>query len=125
DSNKVGITPIWNYSLTTGVHVLKLINSKYPTSYIEKINIIPGDNKVVKINLNDYVGYLKCEVYPFGYIYINGKLIGTTPIDSIMLSPGNYSLAIKNENYSPIGKEITITAKQTFTYKLNFEELKR
>ncbi|MCL5028860.1 MAG: serine/threonine protein kinase, partial [Bacteroidetes bacterium] len=42
DSNKVGITPIWNYSLTTGVHVLKLINSKYPTSYIEKINIIPG-----------------------------------------------------------------------------------
>lgn len=125
DSSKVGITPIWNYSLAPGFHILKLINSKYPATYTEKINIIQGDNKVIKINLNDYIGYLKCEVNPYGYIYINGKLIGTTPLDSIMLSPGNYSLTIKNENYSPISKEITITAKQTFTYKLNFEELKK
>ena len=46
-------------------------------------------------------------------------------MDSIMLNPGNYSLLIKSENYSPISKEITITAGQTFTYKLNFEEIKQ
>ncbi len=122
DSNEVGITPIWNYILKPGIHSLKFTNAKYPSPVFEKIKIASGENKVVKLNFNNFIGYLKCYVNPYGNIYINDKLIGTTPMDSIMLSPGNYTLIIKNENYSPIRKEITITAGKTFTYKLNFKQ---
>ncbi len=125
DSTEIGTTPIWNYILKPGIHIIKLTNTNYPSPFTEKVNIVPNENKVVKINFNNFVGYLKCFVNPYGNIYINGRLIGTTPMDSIMLNPGNYSLQIKSENYSPISKEITITAGQTFTYKLNFEEIKQ
>ncbi len=124
DDKKIGITPLQNYVIISGSHVLKLINPSYP-DYIKNIKVTSNQNENINVNLNNLVGYLKCEIWPWGKIYINGKLLDTTPMDSIMLGPGNYSLRVENENYSPVSKEIIISAKQTYSYRLNFDELKK
>ena len=76
--------------------------------------------------MNNLFGFLKCSIYPWGKIYIDGKYMGTTPIEKpIVLKPGNYNLTVENENFSPVSKVVTISPKNTFDYKLNFTELNK
>ncbi len=122
DGKKIDSTPLRNIILNPGEHIVKLIHPDYP-SYTEKINIVSGNNEAINVNLDSLVGFLNCEIYPWGEIYIGGKYMGTTPMKPIILSVGEYSLVVKNANYSPVSKEIKILAKQTLNYKLNFEDL--
>ena len=123
DNKKVDTTPLKNYiQLEQGEHELKLVHSDYPP-YFAKINIEPDEIKNVKINFNDYVGYLDCKIYPWGDIYINGEYKTTTPVrEPIPLSPGEYTLLVKNPGFDDVEKQITITAKETINFRLNFEK---
>ena len=123
DDKKVDTTPLKNYiRLEKGEHELKLIHPDYPP-YVSKISIAPDEIKNIKINFTDYVGYLDCKIYPWGDIYINGEYKTTTPVRKpIPLIPGSYTLLIKNPGFDNIEKQIVITAKETCSLKLNFED---
>jgi serine/threonine-protein kinase len=126
DNKKVDTTPLKNYiRLEQGEHELKLIHPDYPP-YVSMVNIEPDEIKNIKINFSDYVGYLDCKIYPWGDIYINGGYKTTTPVrEPIPLSPGKYTLLIKNPGFNDIEKQIIITAKETISLRLNFEDQKK
>ena len=121
DGKKLNMTPL-NISLQPGKHSLELVHPDYPP-YFKTVDIMPGDSESIKINFEDITGKLECNINPWGEIYINNKLIGTTPLRKpVALSPGKYSVVIKNKYYNPVTKEVTISAKKTAVIDFNFEK---
>ena len=121
DGKKFDLTPI-NISLTPGKHSLELVHPDFPP-YVQTVYITPGDSESLKINFDDITGRLECNIYPWGDIYVNNKFIGTAPLTKpIALFPGNYSVTIKNKYFSPITKEVTITAMKTEVINFHFEK---
>ncbi|MHB1686604.1 MAG: serine/threonine-protein kinase [Ignavibacteriaceae bacterium] len=121
DGKKIDQTPLENYQLTAGNHKLTLLHSDYPP-YNENLNIVSDSISYVKINFKEMVGYLSCNIFPWGKIFVNGVYKGTTPLQKqIALFPGNYQVSVENKQYKTIVKNIKITAKQTYDFKLNFE----
>ncbi len=121
DGNKIDQTPLVDYKLSEGMHKLTFVHPDFP-SYSRDIKIIPNDLSTLKINFPEMVGYLKCEIYPWGKIIINGVYKGTTPLQKpIALFPGSYQVAVVNPGFSPLVKNINIIAKQTYDIKMNFD----
>ena len=122
DNKKIDNTPINELTLSPGEHNMELLHPNYP-AYMQKIIVASGKKDSIYINMNNLFGFLKCSIYPWGKIYIDGKYIGTTPLGKpIVLKPGNYNLTVENENFSPVSKVVTISPKNTLDYKLNFDE---
>ncbi len=123
DNKKIDNTPISELALSPGQHKLEMMHPDYP-AYTKMITVTPGEKDSIYINMNNQFGFLSCDIYPWGKIYIDGKYIGTTPLEKpVVLKPGNYTLTVKNENFSPVSKEITILSGSAFNYRLNFQEL--
>ncbi len=122
DGIKMDTTPLKDYiELNAGKHLLKLIHPTFP-AYENEIFI--GNNQInsITVNFNEIVGYLHCNIYPWGEVSINGKSKGITPLPPIPLMPGNYKLVIKNPKYEPYSKDINIREKDTLKINFNFEK---
>lgn len=123
DSKKIDTTPLKDYiELKSGRHTLKLIHPIFPP-YEKLIFIRPNKIESIAINFNEIMGYLKCNIYPWGNVYINGELKGITPMLPIALLPGNYNLVIKNPKYEPYAEKIKINLNDTLNFNFNFEKL--
>ena len=122
DGKKVDTTPIKDYiELVTGKHTLKLENPNFP-SYVKNINIRPDRIESITLNFNDIVGYMKCNIFPWGEVYINGELKGITPMPPVVLLKGKYDLSIKHSKYEPHKEKISINIKDTLNINFNFEK---
>ena len=123
DNKKIDTTPLSkNIDLSPGLHELKLIHPDFPT-YSRRIRISSNLIDSVSINFNNLVGHLECKINPWGNIYINRKLYGTTPLKApLALMPGSYHLIITNPNYGKIDTTIKINAKETIEYIYNFQK---
>jgi len=121
DGDSMDTTPLDKpLLLKPGRHILKLLNAAYPP--IEKTIILKaGLTDSLKINLNDLVGKLVCNVEPWGKIYINGQFKGITPLPPIVLLPGIYMLKITNPNFKSMIKKITIKAKEVKNFNYHFD----
>ena len=122
DGDSVDTTPIQNFiSLKPGRHKLQFAHSNFPiiTKYVK---ILPGTFDSLRIHLNDFVGYLKCNVDPWGKVYINGEFKGITPLQPLTLLPGKYNLVVKNDSFEPLTKKIKIVAQKTNVLNLHFIE---
>lgn len=122
DGKKIDTTPLKDYlELKLGRHQLKLVHPNFPV--YEKNIFISGD-KITSISFNfyDVIGFLSCNVYPWGEIFINGESRGITPLrNPIALNAGKYDIIVKNPQYGEVDDQVNITAKDTLNYKLNFD----
>ncbi|MFZ0452929.1 MAG: PEGA domain-containing protein, partial [Ignavibacteriaceae bacterium] len=123
DNKKIDTTPLSkNINLKPGIHDLRLVHPDFP-AYNSRIRIKSNMVDSVSINFNNLVGHLECKVNPWGNIYINRKLYGTTPLrEPLALMPGSYHLIITNPNYGKIDTTININAKETIEYNYNFQK---
>ncbi len=122
DNEKIDTTPLSrNINLRPGVHELRLVHPDFP-AYSRRIKIQPNKIDSVSINFNNMVGHLECKINPWGNIYINRKLYGTTPLrEPLALLPGNYHVIITNPNYGKIDTTIRINAGETLEFIYNFQ----
>ncbi len=122
DGEKIDTTPLKDYlQLKLGRHKLKLIHPTYP---VYEKNILITSDKIasVSVDFNKIIGFLDCNIYPWGEIFINGESKGITPLrNPIALLPGTYKIEVKNPKYGEIDDQVVITAQDTLNYKLNFE----
>lgn len=108
-----------NINLKEGSHLLTLVHPDYP-KYSDSIKILPDKLNFVEINLDTLFGYLDCQVYPWGELFVNGKSRGITPFEEpIRLSEGKYLLELKNPKYGSIKNEINIKKKDTLKLRFN------
>jgi serine/threonine-protein kinase len=107
--------------LSPGEHVLDLYHETYPR-YRREFNIEPGQNFFLKIELDNLFGYLNCQIYPWGNVFINGKAYGQSPfLKPLTLESGSYQLTIRNPDYPDFTDSILITRQETTFFKIDLE----
>jgi eukaryotic-like serine/threonine-protein kinase len=122
NNRKVNTTPIRNYiDLAPGSYNVKLIHPDFP-EYKRRITVASNGIHNINVSFKEMAGYLNCEIYPWGEIYIDDEKISVTPLrENIMLMPGKYKLTIKNPKYGNISENITIKSKDISVFRYNFE----
>jgi hypothetical protein len=82
-----------------GRYLLGLQNPNYP-SFTDSITVMPSSANVFNYNLDTAFVRLNLDVRPWGNVYIDGKLIGMTPLQkSVYLTRMRHILEVRNENY--------------------------
>ncbi len=126
DGEKIETTPMSRpISLTEGDHTLKLVslNKDYPI-YTSIINI--KRNEITRFNLlfDSLLGYINCDVRPFGSIYVNNDYKGETPppLKLIRVKPGPTRLTIKNPNFKEIDTLFNINKGDTLNFRFTLKK---
>jgi serine/threonine-protein kinase len=57
-------------------------------------------------------GYVSISSEPWGYVYIDGDSVGSTPVVNFRLSAGSHTLRIEREGYRPVVRTFDVTAAQ-------------
>ncbi|MGE5807037.1 MAG: serine/threonine-protein kinase [Ignavibacteria bacterium] len=124
DNVKVDTTPLKDYiRLKTGRHTVKVVHPDYP-AYVKNIKVAGAQIETIVIDFKYSIGYLICNINPWGDVYINGELKGTTPLRApILLYPGRYTLTVTNPQYGKKETIIDVKARDTLNYNFNFENL--
>lgn len=101
-----------------------LITLKHPNRkpFNDSITIIRDSVTAVSAELQKAYGYLKVIVRPWGMVYVDDSLIGTTPIaDSIEMLIGPHNLRITNPAFPSISEEINIREKEALRKVYSFQ----
>ena len=125
NNRKIDTTPIDSLlNFSTGDYSLKLIHPDYP-EYNGNIKIEKNKTTFIKIHLESLVGYFKCNVYPWGEIYIDNVLIGQTPLKKIeKIKKGMHELRIVNPNFPDYIGNFSISGSDTVEINFNFSDRK-
>ncbi|MCX8011069.1 MAG: protein kinase, partial [Ignavibacteria bacterium] len=95
-------------SLNAGEYELKLVHPEYPP-YIQKINLKGNEELKIKVNLDTLIGYLECNLNPWGQIFVDGEFKGETPLQkAIKLAPGIHNIVLKNPLFGSYEEKIII-----------------
>jgi serine/threonine protein kinase len=121
DSLRIDTTPIdSSITLTSGKHSLLLKNPGYPDYYTD---IVIEPNKITELSysFDTLFSYVKFDVFPWGSISIDNRIIGDTPIsEPIILAEGSYEIIISNPEHGIVSKQIMTTRGDTLNVKHNY-----
>lgn len=120
DNDSVNTTPLEEaMMLPPGDYAVRLVHPSYP-AYMQNIRIEPEKDYYINATL---YGYLSCNIYPWGDVFVDGEAKGQTPFaDALIIAPGEHLLVVKNQQYGEIETQIGIAAGDTFFFDLNFEQ---
>ena len=65
-------------------------------------------------------GLLQMVVKPWGEVYLDGRSVGTTPLDRLSLPSGTHTLTVRHPLYEPFEGRVTIRAGQTERVVVDF-----
>ncbi len=123
DGEKVGTTPVTNHSLAPGAHQIRLTNPELGLSRNLKIEVGPGQVVRKKVAFSVATGKLLVQAKPWADIYLDGKKIGTTPLQPHPLPPGEYRVRLYNPALEQeSNKRVKIESGKTARVSVNFLE---
>jgi len=124
DSARIDTTPLRHtIHVAAGVHDLQLVHPSYPM-YHERIHVSPSQVTTVKVNLDTLFGFLQVDAFPWGEVLVNGISYGITPLQSpIKLTPGEYTVTIKNEQFGSVERIAIVSRRDTAQVRHRFERL--
>lgn len=125
NNRKIDTTPIDSLlTFSVGEYNVKLIHPDYP-EYVSKIKIERDKTTSVKVLLESLVGYLKCNVFPWGEVYVDNVFLGQTPLTKLTrLKKGNHEIKIKNPGFPEYVGNFTIKGHDTVEINFNFADRK-
>jgi len=110
--------------LAAGKYQLVLSHKQFP-DFLDTLRVHPGRTQVLSYALDTLFGYLSCQIYPWGMILIDGRLVGETPLPEVLtLLPGGHLITIENPAYQVFTDSLTITQQETIYYKVNLEKMR-
>jgi len=56
---------------------------------------------------------LLVDATPWGNVYIDGQLVGTTPLGGVLISPGPHRVRVEREGFQPYERTIDLAPGQT------------
>lgn len=102
----------WEGRLTMGVYNILAEKEKY-YSQTRSIEIVPGKDQHIDIELKPKTGVLNIATNPIGAsVSINGEYKGKAPLRIKDLLIGEYNLTIEEKGYGTVNKKITISENQ-------------
>ncbi len=119
-STLIGTTPLDYRKINPGRYRLKLSADGYE-DYENEIVVAPDESEKISYHLQKLAN-LSVSGFPEGAaVFIDGKKIGTTPLDNKTMPQGSYSLIVKYEGYGEYGEHISLSAgaHKKVSYTLN------
>ncbi|MBK6765706.1 MAG: serine/threonine protein kinase [bacterium] len=117
---ELGTTPLGAaLRLPAGRHVFMFRNPAYPPI---QTTVELSENSRVEFALSDFVEYLSISVEPWGEIYLDNELIGTSPLKRLpAVLPGEHRLRITHPNLPTLEKTWLAAAGDTLTMHANLQ----
>ena len=114
DNIKRGRTPYIVKNLNAGIHAL-ILKKKDHNDIINEIEIEANIQKNYNFTFVKEHGFLSVKTSPNSAdCFLNEKLIGKTPVNSLKINKGIYNLAIRKENYTDFKEMIRVDVGQHF-----------
>ena len=112
------IEPPLSEAIAPGKHRYKITAEGYIDEERE-LNIAPGDQRALEIELRQRPALLDIHGPPGATIAIDGKLVGTTPLPTQELEPGARFIAVSRTGFQPYSREMTVQRGERDTLDLN------
>ncbi|HET7291598.1 MAG TPA: PEGA domain-containing protein, partial [Vicinamibacteria bacterium] len=58
-------------------------------------------------------GLLQLAVRPWAEVSVDGRVIGTTPLDRLSLAPGVHNVTLRHPGYQPLSRTVTVRTGET------------
>jgi serine/threonine-protein kinase len=68
---------------------------------------------------------MQVVVKPWGEVIVDGRSVGTTPLDRLTLPAGTHAVTVRHPSYEPWEGRVTIRAGQTERVVVDFPSLGR
>ncbi len=119
----IGETPIAKQVvLAAGKHTVMFTNPFFDP-IIKTVRVEPNKEITIIGNFLETVGYLQCTVIPWADVYVDEQYKDETPLSKpIMLSAGKHFIRFKNNTFTDIVKEVTVTAQDTLQLSVEFQK---
>jgi serine/threonine-protein kinase len=65
-------------------------------------------------------GFLRVAVVPWAEVTVDGRVVGTTPIDAFSLTPGRHRLRLRHPSYEVLEREVVVRPGETTRVVVNF-----
>ncbi len=123
DAQYIASTPLQDdITLAAGVYSLGLAHHAYP-DYHRLIKIEPGKKVLWDVRLDTLFGYLNCNIYPWGEVYIDGKLVGQSPFQKpLVMMPGRHMIKVQNPKLTTFTDSLIIVQKETTDCKIYLKQ---
>jgi serine/threonine-protein kinase len=109
-------------SVIPGTHKLSFRHDSLPT-YEEVVNVLPGETLAVAVNLETELGWLYVSVRPWGEVYIDGLLQGTSPFQKpFCLKSGSHELKVLHPSFPQYEKPIHISPQDTLRINVTLQD---
>jgi hypothetical protein len=100
--------------INSGRHIATIDRNMYHT-YEESFEIFDGDNKTINAVLKPAFGSLEIDTYPetTADVYIDDKLVGTTPYTYNPCPSGEYVIKVKKPFFNTASERVNVTDEAT------------
>jgi tRNA A-37 threonylcarbamoyl transferase component Bud32 len=106
--------PALRLELVAGNHSLECRRPGHE-SYRESLRIVPGELSRRSVTLRKFKGMLSVATQEGAQIYVDGKLIGVTPLRRPLdIDAGDHMVTIKKPGFNTWSSPVTIRPKETF-----------
>jgi eukaryotic-like serine/threonine-protein kinase len=122
DSVRIDTTPLYNpVQLAPGVHEIVLKHPDYPP-YRKRVVINSKQISEMAVNLDTAYAFLDPQVLPWGEIYIDDRMYGTTPFSKpLILQSGPHVIKVMNPQFTTVIRKVNLAKKDTTVFQLNFK----
>ena len=120
DGKHSGTTPITLDTLKTGIYTVKLENPKFP-DWETKVTIAKGKTTKIAHKFGGF-GTLIVNATPWGKVYLDGVLIGQTPLTLDNIPALKHEIRVSREGYKDFSKTFDIKEGMTERIIVRFEE---
>ncbi len=95
--------------LEPGSHILVFTHLEFPQPVVKNVNLKPGEQVDININLDEHFGQILITVKPWAEIFVDGKSYGLTPRKNpIVVTYGKHIVELKNPAHKVWRREVTI-----------------
>lgn len=98
DGEKIGVTPLAKHALAAGPHKVSLRNEAMAARRDLVVNVKPNEDVVQAIVFP--MGKLAIRVQPWAKVSLNGKPVGTTPMEPLDIAAGRHEVRLENAQLS-------------------------
>jgi hypothetical protein len=112
DGEKVGETPMGRIRLSAGEHTISLLNENFAGLITGRVSI-PADETITRKYSFNEAGYLQVVVQPWADVFVDGRLVGQTPLQKVRIPVGRHSVTLRHPQLGEKTAEIDIKLEET------------
>jgi hypothetical protein len=117
---QIGSSDAGQLEFRGGKHLLTLVNERFGFRSEQMIEVVAGRTEVVTVALP--AGQLSANATPWAEVFVNGRLLGETPIGEAMLPLGHYDLVFRHPQLGERRVPVTIRADRPSIATVDFSD---